>query len=469
MKTTAKELKNVLSISKVLEHYSVKKGKGKNSYHCPLHDDKNPSLVASDEKQTASCLSQECFKNDDIFTFIMKMESCDFNKALEIAQNIAGISGITNIKLTKIPTMTQIKPIHIQFLKNRGINNIEEIIKFYNLKAWKDYISTDINKETFKFIPINKALKTFTLGKKRSAQIYKSINTLSVNTALNILVVAGEKDTWRVHDSLITELKNNKINDNFVIVSNTAGEGNIPSYFFDEFKNMNISNIYICYDNDKTGKEGNLKVYELAKSIFSEKTNITILLFDENKPQKYDLTDFLNEGNSFSDIFSKLTPYQPKHKEFLNGDFFIALDLIGKPPLIQWIVKDFLPQNIVGAIVATGSTGKSWFLLQLATCISAGIKFMGMETTEPSKVLYINGEEVRDDIHRRLFNIRNHYQNNDHNFKKNEEILNQNLSFLCVNGTNATLKQNEGLFIELQKYILSIRLNFSKIFNFVVF
>jgi len=60
---------NSLSLTQVLSYYNVKKGKGKDSYYCPFHDDKKPSLVAGDQKGVATCLSQECIKGVDIFLY----------------------------------------------------------------------------------------------------------------------------------------------------------------------------------------------------------------------------------------------------------------------------------------------------------------------------------------------------------------------------------------------------------------
>jgi len=178
----------------------------------------------------------------------------------------------------------------------------------------------------------------------------------------NILVVAGEKDCWRVYDSLLTETKNSSADTpNTIIVSNTAGETSIPANFFNLFKNKKINTVYICYDHDDAGKKGGIKVYNLAKQVLPHAKDIQILHFEDNKPKGYDLTDFLNElpsdQNPFSKIFQDLKSFKPtesetstdaKHKptkiEYFkdNNVFFSASDITGEPPEVEWIIEDFL-------------------------------------------------------------------------------------------------------------------------------
>jgi len=145
--------------------------------------------------------------------------------------------------------------------------------------------------QSVKLIPLVKTLEPFVKGKHRSGQIYRSFNSIS-EQPIQLLIVAGEKDVWRVSDALITGIKNNPDNQkflsSFVIASSTAGEGYIPNDFFDDFKNQPIENIYICYDLDEAGKKGSSKVYALAKTVIP-KGNCTILLFDDNKPVKLTL------------------------------------------------------------------------------------------------------------------------------------------------------------------------------------
>ena len=97
-------------------------------------------------------------------------------------------------------------------------------------------------------------------------------------------------------------------------------------------------------------------------------------------------------------------------KEINSTDCIFTIDeLGGNPPEVEWIVKDFLPRDVVGMVAATGSTGKTFFLLQMALCVASGKPFLGKETGDPADVLIIAAEETKADIHRRVDAIRNHY------------------------------------------------------------
>jgi len=56
---------------------------------CPWHDDSRPSLQVNPERQSFKCWV--CDIGGDIFTFVMKMEGCDFGEALQLLADKAGI------------------------------------------------------------------------------------------------------------------------------------------------------------------------------------------------------------------------------------------------------------------------------------------------------------------------------------------------------------------------------------------
>lgn len=71
--------------------------KGKNFFGvCPFHDDTNPSMSVSREKQIYTCFS--CHATGNVFQFIMDYEHIDFREALEILANRAGVA-LNNIKI----------------------------------------------------------------------------------------------------------------------------------------------------------------------------------------------------------------------------------------------------------------------------------------------------------------------------------------------------------------------------------
>lgn len=73
------------------------------------------------------------------------------------------------------------------------------------------------------------------------------------------------------------------------------------------------------------------------------------------------------------------------------------------PPKREWIIQDFLPNKIVGSIIAAGGTGKSFLAMHIAVSVSSGSSLFGKYLpTAPSKVIFISGEDDLPELQRRL-------------------------------------------------------------------
>ncbi|WP_019570283.1 AAA family ATPase [Thioalkalivibrio sp. ALE11] len=79
------------------------------------------------------------------------------------------------------------------------------------------------------------------------------------------------------------------------------------------------------------------------------------------------------------------------------------------PPARQWLVRDVLPHNVVGLLGAAGGTGKSFAKLQLAVSLATGTPWLGMELGMDGATLVLSAEDDRDEIHRRLRAVVDHY------------------------------------------------------------
>ena len=65
--------------------------RGKNYFGvCPFHDDTNPSMSVSREKQIYTCFS--CHATGNVFTFLMNYEHKDFSQVLQELAERVGIS-----------------------------------------------------------------------------------------------------------------------------------------------------------------------------------------------------------------------------------------------------------------------------------------------------------------------------------------------------------------------------------------
>ena len=84
------EIKNSVDIVDVISKYIPLVGKGKNLFGvCPFHDDTNPSMSVSREKQIYTCFS--CGATGTVFTFLEEYEHISFIEALKMCADIAGI------------------------------------------------------------------------------------------------------------------------------------------------------------------------------------------------------------------------------------------------------------------------------------------------------------------------------------------------------------------------------------------
>lgn len=83
------EIRNNADIVDIISSYLPLSIKGKNYVAmCPFHDDHNPSLVVSREKQIFSCFT--CQTSGNVFKFVMEYEQVSFPEAIKIIANKIG-------------------------------------------------------------------------------------------------------------------------------------------------------------------------------------------------------------------------------------------------------------------------------------------------------------------------------------------------------------------------------------------
>ena len=142
------EIRQHTDIVEVISSYIPLVKKGKNYFGvCPFHDDSNPSMSVSSEKQIYKCFS--CGASGNVFNFVMDYEHIDFKDALVLLAKKAGIS-LGNVKLNsnnkfdKFYNMYELALKMYQnnlnsklgndaknYLESRGIN--EEMIKHFKI------------------------------------------------------------------------------------------------------------------------------------------------------------------------------------------------------------------------------------------------------------------------------------------------------------------------------------------------
>lgn len=93
------EIRNKVDIVDIISSYLPLTQKGKNFFGvCPFHDDTNPSMSVSREKQIYRCFS--CGASGNVFNFIMDYEHISFKESLVFLSSKTGIE-IKGLKLEK--------------------------------------------------------------------------------------------------------------------------------------------------------------------------------------------------------------------------------------------------------------------------------------------------------------------------------------------------------------------------------
>lgn len=173
------EIRNSVNIVDVISSYINLTPKGKNYFGvCPFHDDNNPSMSVSPDKQIYKCFS--CGATGTVFKFIMDYENISFREAVQKVADIGGVHiNLHQIKKKKENTnLYNIYDLSLkyyinnlntpkgkeakEYLKNRNIN--EEIIKEFQIGLALTDRSTLSNILIKKYKP-DDILKTGLIGK----------------------------------------------------------------------------------------------------------------------------------------------------------------------------------------------------------------------------------------------------------------------------------------------------------------
>ena len=109
--------------------------RGKNFFGvCPFHDDSNPSMCVSREKQIYTCFS--CHATGNVFTFLMNYEHIDFKEALKYLGDRVGIdTGNIQIKKKedKFDKLYAAYNLSLKYFQNNLNSNVGKKAKQYLL------------------------------------------------------------------------------------------------------------------------------------------------------------------------------------------------------------------------------------------------------------------------------------------------------------------------------------------------
>lgn len=357
MDNIVEEVRKKTDIVDLISEYIPLIKKGKNYFGvCPFHDDSNPSMSISREKQIYKCFS--CGASGNIYNFLMDYEHIDFKEALSKLSSKLGINiDSNNIKVnTKFDKFYEIYDITNKlyqnnllsekgssarnYLKSRNIG-IEEIKKFniglsfsnnqivkqlekkYNLLDLEDIglISSnhDIfqNRIMFPLMNLENKIVAF------SGRVYDT-NTKDakyINTKETNIFKKGEilynyyssKEEVRVKKYLI-------LVEGFmdVIRLSTIGIKNVvatmgTSITANQMKLLKrlSNNIYLCFDGDDPGKLANINNGE---ELIKHDINIKVISLDNDEdPDSYVLK---NGKEKFENLIENAKSYQEYYMEY---------------------------------------------------------------------------------------------------------------------------------------------------------
>lgn len=419
MKISTDYIKSKLRISELLKYYGVEPENYKeNSWWCPIHESggrktghKTASLIAKDNIGTATCMSKQCFNNDDIFGIIRIMDNTtNFEECKHKACTIAciPIDGDQIYKLRATSKICEITIEHIKYLESISIT--DSIISEFELKSQGDYIlypQKNLDGKCIGYKAIE-AVKPILLEKKKFFFIdsYFSIwpsFLLVPNT--HLLFVEGEKDCMRLYQ----ELKKRNIS-NFSVITSTTGALSVPKELREILNQYNFKQVSIFYDNDNAGKKGSISLSKRILEFGIPK--VDIYRFSSNKEIGYDISDFFDEGYDVEDLFNLEKVYNDnlftnlEKKEY--DSFFPPLteesfrQEVSKTTkrLFKWFsLEDIdicIPKASITVIAAPTGHGK--------TIMQCNLALSTLISNDSSKVIYISLEEQRCDILLKMIN-----------------------------------------------------------------
>lgn len=148
----------------------------------------------------------------------------------------------------------------------------------------------------------------------------------------------------------------------------------------------------------------------IARGFNNYETLSKAIEWNENLDEPLDLIEL---ERTYKSIWKTHIKNHPKDSEESNQtniqnpknfQIIMASELLASPPPKRdWVIQDFLPTKIVGAIIAAGGTGKSFLAMHIAVSVASGSALFGKYLpTEPRKVIFISGEDDTTELQRRL-------------------------------------------------------------------
>ena len=144
------EIRSKTDIVDIIGERTPLVARGKNFFGvCPFHDDSNPSLCVSREKQIYTCFS--CHATGNVYTFLMNYDHMDFKEALRYLGEKVNVD-VSNVRV------------------NKKVNKYDKLYEAYNLsvKYFENNLLSKVGESARKYLLSrkidNKLIKEFEIG-----------------------------------------------------------------------------------------------------------------------------------------------------------------------------------------------------------------------------------------------------------------------------------------------------------------
>lgn len=154
------KIRSVARLEDVVERYLSLKETGYSKKTrvglCPFHADRHPSLHVNVKEQYYKCFA--CGEGGDLFTFVQKMEGCDFREALKKLAGWYGLSDTDDWQPVKYPPVRKKQPMKPVELANPVY--VDSLLRNHRmvLGLLEEYVpDNEILRETYKVFEVGVA------------------------------------------------------------------------------------------------------------------------------------------------------------------------------------------------------------------------------------------------------------------------------------------------------------------------
>ena len=184
------EIRQKIDIVDIVSEYLPLVQKGKNFFGvCPFHDDTNPSMSVSREKQIYRCFS--CGASGNVFNFVMNYDHIDFREAIKILGEKAGVN-VDGIKV------------------NKTSSKFDRYYEIYDIanKYYQNNLNTKVGTKAKKYLENRKIdedlIKEFGIG--LSLDSMNSLTTILTSKGYNLKELDGIGLVSNNHDLFINRI-----------------------------------------------------------------------------------------------------------------------------------------------------------------------------------------------------------------------------------------------------------------------